>query len=279
MSEARGLPSTWSEADRRRQRKREESEKCGARVGRAEDVGVRNYLSSLHDDQLVGCVGPRRAVNSAVDRRRARATSLYGSMCRTCSVACESPMLVLTGPRSARPSARGRVTVARRIPVARYIALPGGVCIVYSATRSWLEAMRFIGGERGAAESIGARHRPVHRHRRIDREGCRARRRKLAELVRHASRVVGEMFDRYRGRDGLVRRRVLRNLRRTRSRRSLRPGYRRRLYEPLRLEIRAGLPYRRDRRSRRWRPRIAVHIGARVGALAQALRNPRVVQR
>ena len=122
--------------------------------------------------------------------------------------------------------------LARHIPGARLVELEGADHLPGDGDMSAVDrrdrSIPRFGARRGGLVRSGARIRAVHRHRGIDREGGRTGRPTMAGdrrgPPRHGPSDPGEVS---RGRDRHRRRRVLRDVRRTRPRRALRAGDRR----------------------------------------------------
>ena len=94
--------------------------------------------------------------------------------------------------------------MAEQIPGARFVALPGGPHFAYAGDWQSVVAAdpRLLGTlcRRGPRRVRGGpRHRPLHRPRRLDRDGRRARRPPLARAARAAPRAHPRRARRFRG--------------------------------------------------------------------------------
>ena len=122
------------------------------------------------------------------DRVRVRAATVALDL-RGMLSAIHVPTLVLhrTGDPDI-PLEAGR-DLAERIPGARFVALPGGDALPWAGDQDALldEVEAFVTGSRpSGGDASGTRHRAVHRHRRLDREGGGARRRAVEGSPRRA---------------------------------------------------------------------------------------------
>ena len=210
-------------------------------------------------------------------RRRARArcgccsTSPARPTCATCCRRSPCRRSCCTGARTRRSTCATRATspsTSRGRATSSWRARDN-LLVVGDSERVLAEVERFLTGDAHAAGARPrARDRDVHRHRRLDRDGRAPRRPRLARAARAPRRAqprAARALPRTRGE--VARRRLPRDVRRPGARDPLRARLRDAVRE-LGVELRAGLHTGECEAIGDDVGGLAVHIGARVGALA-----------
>ena len=188
------------------------------------------------------------------------------------------PTLILHGSEDTIVTLEVARYVASRIPTARLVEIPGlghlafwnpGAAVIAEEIERFLQGR--VGGGRlgGGRTRPPSRHRPLHRHRRLDCEGDGARRPGMAGTARAPPRAVRRELVRFRGAeldvagDGFFAR-FDGPARAIRCACAITEGVR-----ELALEVRAGLQTGECEVMDGKVGGIAVHIGARVAREAQ----------